>query len=230
MKITKRQLQRIIREMHPRSAADDAYVAELEDKEEELATQIRHASKDIYGTKDHYDLRGKSIEELEDILYDLANSQEQRYLDDEARTEIEDEMGYDSELSRTEMAPRRQGMSRRPRGSKSQRRMESKVKVTKNLLQKIIREELGMDMPLPSLDLDYTMPEEKPRDMGHGGSAKMAKGQLFHIAKNSQSLHDQLMDEDQLPEWAQSKIAVIKSMLDAVHDHLNYKIHRNENE
>ena len=112
-----------------------------EKKTEELATQIRHASKDIYGTKDHYDLRGKSVEELEDILYDLANSQEQRYLYDEARTEIEDEMGYDSELSSAEMAPRRQGMSRRPSGSKSQRRMESKVKVTKNLLQKIIREE-----------------------------------------------------------------------------------------
>ena len=126
MKITKRQLRRIIKEMHPRAAADDAYVAELE--RDELATQIRHASKDIYGTKDHYDLRGKSVEELEDILYDLANSQEQRYLDDEARTEMDDEMGYDSELSRAEMAPRRQGMRRRPGGSKAQRRMEGKLR------------------------------------------------------------------------------------------------------
>ena len=141
MRITKRQLRKIIREMHPRAAADDAYVAELEEKEDELATQIRHASKDIYGTKDHYDLRGKSIEELEDILYDLANSQEQRYLDDEARIEMEDEMGYDSELSRAEMAPRRQGMSRRPAGSKSQRRMENKVRITKKQLQRIIKEE-----------------------------------------------------------------------------------------
>ena len=141
MKITKKQLRRIIREMHPRAAADDAYVAELEEKEDELATQIRHASKDIYGTKDHYDLRGKSVEELEDILYDLANSQEQRYLDDEARTEMEDEIGYDSELSRAEMAPHRQGMSRRPSGSKSQRRMESKVRITKKQLQRIIKEE-----------------------------------------------------------------------------------------
>ena len=145
MKITKRQLRRIIKEeilkeMHPRAAADDAYVAELEEKEDELATQIRHASKDIYGTKDHYDLRGKSVEELEDILYDLANSPEQRYLDDEARIEMEDEMGYDSELSRAEMAPRRQGMSRRPSGSKSQRRMES-IRQIKQKIRKILSEE-----------------------------------------------------------------------------------------
>ena len=145
MKITKRQLRRIIKEeilkeMHPRAAADDAYAAELEEKEDELATQIRHASKDIYGTKDHYDLRGKSVEELEDILYDLANSPEQRYLDDEARIEMEDEMGYDSELSRAEMAPRRQGMSRRPSGSKSQRRMES-IRQIKQKIRKILSEE-----------------------------------------------------------------------------------------
>ena len=141
MKITKRQLRKIIREMHPRAAADDAYVADLEEKEDELATQIRHASKDIHGYKDHYDLRGKSVEELEDILYDLASSQEHQYIDDEARIEMEDEMGYDSELSRAEMAPRRQGMSRRPSGSKSQRRMESKVRITKNQLRRIIKEE-----------------------------------------------------------------------------------------
>ena len=145
MKITKRQLRRIIKEeilkeMHPRAAADDAYAAELEEKEDELATQIRHASKDIYGTKDHYDLRGKSVEELEDILYDLANSPEQKYLDDEVRTEMEDEMGYDSELSRAEMSPRRQGMGRRPSGSKSQRRMESIRNIKRKIREILARE------------------------------------------------------------------------------------------
>ena len=98
-------------------------------------------------------------------------------------------------------------------------------------LRKIIREELEeLDM-LPSISLDYTPPrKDLPRSFGSGGDAKMAKGQLFHIAKNAQSLHDKLNDEDQLPEWAQSKIAVMKSMLDAVYDHLDYKIHREEHE
>jgi len=127
MKVSKQELKKMIKEM-----------IGAEDHRDELATQIRHASKDIYGTKDHYDLRGKSVEELEDILYDLANSPEQQYLDDEARIEMEDKMGYDSELSRAEMAPRRQGMSRRPGGSKSQRRME-----TISRIKKIIDEALS---------------------------------------------------------------------------------------
>jgi len=147
MKITKNQLRRIIREekarlvkeLHPRAAADDAYVADLERQEDELATQIRHASKDIYGTKDHYDLHGKSVEELEDILYDLANSQEQRYMDDVDRDEMEDRMGRDQELSRAEMAPRRQGMSRRPGGSKSQRRMEVVSRIRESIRRLKIR-------------------------------------------------------------------------------------------
>ena len=151
VRITRQRLRRIIREEQNRlsemdrdtlMAQDAEYYADqfADDPREELATQIRHASKDIYGTKDHYDLRGKSVEELEDILYDLANSPEQRYMDDEAQYEMEDEMGRDYDLSKAEMAPRRQGMSRRPGGSKSQRRMENKMKVTKKQLQKIIRE------------------------------------------------------------------------------------------
>ena len=142
MKITKRQLRKIIREMHPRAAADDAYVADLEKKEDELATQIRHASKDIHGRKDVYDLEGKSVEELEDILYDLANSPEQQEMDDMGRDEIEDRMGRDQELSRAEMAPRRQGMGRRPAGIKSQRRMEGTMRISKRELKRIIKEEL----------------------------------------------------------------------------------------
>lgn len=216
MKITKRQLRRIIREekkglwanIHakkkrgeksdPRSKEYQAAkkagqkinkeadsiqeLGHIGDPRDELATQIRHASKDIYGTKDHYDLRGKSMEELEDILYDLSNSPEQRYLDDEARIEMEDEMGYDSELSRAEMAPRRQGMSRRPGGSKSQRRMESKIKITKNQLRKIIREELiremaeGQDLsrPIPIDDLQFV-------DDGYGSMMMPGVGHSYSV-------------------------------------------------
>jgi len=158
MKITRKQLRKIISEMARETGhaafvkafdaaykqPDGSYRGHPDDPEEhrdELATQIRHASKDIYGMKDHYDLRGKSIEELEDILYDLANSPEQKYMDDEARYEMEDEMGYDSELSGLEKAPKRQGMKRRHAGSKSQRIKENKMKITKRQLRRIIREE-----------------------------------------------------------------------------------------
>ena len=150
MRITKRQLRQIIREMHPRAAADNAYVAELERKEE-LADQIRMASKDVHGRKDVYDLENKTVEEMEDILYDLGNSQEQQAMDDMDRDEMEDRMGRDQELSRAEMAPRRQGMGRRPSGSKSQRRMES-LKLTKKQLKNLIREMLESNGALASLD------------------------------------------------------------------------------
>jgi len=195
MKITKRQLRRIIREMHPRAAADDAYVAELE-KKEELATQIRNASKDILGRKDFYDLEGKSIEELEDILYDLANSQEQQEIDDIARDEIEDEMGRDYELSRAEMSPSRQGMRRRPAGSKSQRRMETVErirKIVKESLNEIDRDAM-MDMEareragdLEAQDLSKPIPIDDLRFMdeeGYGAMMFPGTGFSYSVREN----------------------------------------------
>ena len=120
MKITKRQLRRIITEL-----------GLIGDPRDELANQIRMASKDVHGRKDVYDLEGKTMEELEDILYDLNNSDVIRSLQKMDRDEMEDQMGRDQELSRAEMAPRYQGMGRRPSGSKSQRRMETISRIKK---------------------------------------------------------------------------------------------------
>ena len=63
---------------------------------------------------------------------------------------------------------------------------------------------------------------------GNGGSARMAKGQLFQIGRMAQSLHDKLNDDDEIPEWVQSKIAVIEDNMDAVADHLGYKLYRSD--
>lgn len=155
MKITKRQLQRIIREEKTRilkefgSEEYGRQTREFEpipgidadDPREELANQIRMASKDVHGRKDVYDLEGKTMEELEDILYDLNDSDVVRSLQKMDRDEMEDHIGRDQELSRAEKAPRSQGMGRRPAGRKSQRRMENKMRITKKQLQRIIREE-----------------------------------------------------------------------------------------
>ena len=65
---------------------------------------------------------------------------------------------------------------------------------------------------------------------GHGGSAKMAKSQLFKLAKSAQSIHDRLVDDDELPEWVQSKIAVMADNMNSVADHLDYKIHVQEDD
>ena len=85
------------------------------------------------------------------------------------------------------------------------------MKITKRQLKGLIKEACG-DISL-----------EKPEIYGHGGKARMAKSQLFQIATDAAELHDMLNEEDELPEWVQSKIAVMAHSMDAVFDHLEYK-------
>ena len=66
--------------------------------------------------------------------------------------------------------------------------------------------------------------EEEPQVLGGGGTARMAKQHLYQLATTAQSLHDKLDDDDELPEWCQSKIAVAESSIDAVAEHLGYKM------
>jgi hypothetical protein len=77
---------------------------------------------------------------------------------------------------------------------------------------------------------DMVGPVDEPAVMGDGGTAKTARSQLFHIAKEAQSLHDRLDDSDELPEWVQGKIAVVSDNLDAVVQHLEYKLHKHNSE
>lgn len=69
-------------------------------------------------------------------------------------------------------------------------------------------------------------PEEASRDMGDGGPAGMARGQLFTVAQKAQSLHDRLRDDDELPEWVQSKVAVVHDYMSTIDDFLGYKMFR----
>ena len=85
------------------------------------------------------------------------------------------------------------------------------MKITKKQLRQLITEACG----------DVTMAE--PEVYGHGGKARMAKSQLFQIATDAAELHDMLNEEDELPEWVQSKIAVMAHSMDAVFDHIEYK-------
>jgi len=107
------------------------------------------------------------------------------------------------------------------------------ISFTRNQLRQILIQELSLAKQEPqaldaeglsSMIMDLVGGEEEPRVMGHGGAAGMAKQQLQQIASSAQSLHDTLNDEDELPEWVQSKIAVAEASIDAVHDHLSYKM------
>jgi hypothetical protein len=144
-------------------------------------------------------------------------------------------------------APKRQGMGRRPTAVKAQRQWESKMKVKRSQLERIIQEELdNWVRPDPektarAINRTSIEPEDavgwiedlvphledaddEGRIMGHGGTAKMAKSQLFTVARIAQSLQDRLQDEDEIPEWVQSKVAAMVDDVHEIADHLDYKM------
>jgi hypothetical protein len=74
--------------------------------------------------------------------------------------------------------------------------------------------------------VDRSVKHLSGRDMGEGGPARMAKGQLFNIAKKAQSLHDTLSDDDTLPEWVQAYVNSAFDYMGTIDDYLSYKMHR----
>lgn len=71
--------------------------------------------------------------------------------------------------------------------------------------------------------------DEGGRDLGYGeGEGRMSKAALDKLARYSQSLHDKIHDDDDLPEWVQSKIAVSAENIGKVYHYLDYKMKRME--
>lgn len=71
--------------------------------------------------------------------------------------------------------------------------------------------------------------DEGGRDLGYGeGEGRMSKAALDKLARYSQSLHDKIRDDDDLPEWVQSKIAVSAENIGKVYHYLDYKMRRME--
>jgi hypothetical protein len=87
------------------------------------------------------------------------------------------------------------------------------MKITKKQLRELVEAACG----------SVSLEKDDGNVYGHGGTARMAKSQLFQIATDAAELHDMLDEKDELPEWAQSKIAVMADSIDAVFDHLEYK-------
>ena len=111
---------------------------------------------------------------------------------------------------------------------------ESMIRVTREQFIKMLREEMQLAAAEPTeldagglagviADIVGTIDSE-PQMMGDGGKARMAKQQLQQLASDAQSLHDKLNDDDEIPEWTQSKIAVAEDNIGAVKDHLGYKM------
>ena len=56
----------------------------------------------------------------------------------------------------------------------------------------------------------------------------MTRSQLYKVANYAQELHDMLNDEDDLPEWVQSKISVMDNDIGKIKHYLEYKILRDK--
>lgn len=92
-----------------------------------------------------------------------------------------------------------------------------KFRVTKHQLRKIIKEEIST----------LQMAEPQGRDFDYGkGEGKMTRSQLHHVAEYASHLHEMIRDDDDLPEWVQSKIAVMASDIGKIKHYLEYKILR----
>ena len=106
------------------------------------------------------------------------------------------------------------------------------MKITRAKLRNIIREQLSLEDVIEEiLPTDDHGHDEAGRDFGYGeGEGRMTKSQLDKLARYSQSLHDKLLDDDDLPEWVQSRIAVASSNISKVYHYLDYKMKRMEQE
>ena len=243
MKITKRQLRRIIKEESQFSptAQEEAekinaqtgagYVTDQEFwakrgivTGEDLALSVLDQTysdlyKEIHGirprhpTYDSIDQYSAAIAEL-DQYYDSLVAEKQIEIERQQRIEKERQELAElmpGEFEREDL-PMRSGMGRR---------MESVMRINKRQLRKLIKEQI---------EIVADEVADEAEIYGHGGTSKMAKSQLFQISKDAQSLHDRLNDEDELPEWVQSKLAVMADNMDAISGHLDYKIHRHDTE
>lgn len=79
------------------------------------------------------------------------------------------------------------------------------MKITTERLKEIIKEELG-----------------QMRSPEYNGEASMMKSQLYKISNYARELHNMIGDNDNLPEWMQSKIAQIDQMIGSVKHALEY--------
>lgn len=97
------------------------------------------------------------------------------------------------------------------------------MKLSENQLRVLIREAIEI------IQLDDI--EEDGRELGHDdNNGRMAKSQLFKIAKYAQSLHDTLRDDDEIPNWAFGKISVMSNDIGKIKHFLDYKIKRVESD
>ena len=98
------------------------------------------------------------------------------------------------------------------------------MKISKEKLQKIIKEELqmaqnGSEMPYSGPKMGSKMDQNH-----HDLEGDMAKNQLFNIAKYSIAMMKALEDDQELEAWVQSKLTLAQDYLGKVKHYLEYEL------
>ena len=94
------------------------------------------------------------------------------------------------------------------------------MKISKQKLQKIIKEELEMAQNAPEMPYSGPKTGSKIDDL----EGEMAKDQLLHIAKYAISLAGALEDNQELEGWVQSKITLAKDYVSKVRHYLENEL------
>ena len=122
------------------------------------------------------------------------------------------------------------------------------MKVTKSQLRKMIISEMEVllddtlihpekvNRKCPRCGTDHSgsckTDHEHGRNLSYGHikssdrEGRSTKKQLYFLAKSAQSLHDILHDDDDLPEWVQSKISRAADKVQSAHQYIEYKLNR----
>lgn len=102
------------------------------------------------------------------------------------------------------------------------------MKINKQKLIQIIKEEISFVSSQPMLPVStgtasYPIPAPKPDSIDPDGyEGRMAKTNLFKIEEYARSLQGMIADNENLEPWAQEKIAVAASMIEAVAHYMQY--------
>ena len=93
------------------------------------------------------------------------------------------------------------------------------MKISKNRLKQIIQEEMEMiSMEEPHVHDDTCGHTDGEYDQ----EGYMTKSQLFKIGEYAMKLHDMIDNDDNLPEWMQSKVSQMSQMIGDVLHALDY--------
>ena len=94
------------------------------------------------------------------------------------------------------------------------------MKISKEKLQKIIKEELEMAQDVPEMSYSGSKMGAKIDDL----EGEMAKNQLLHIAKYAIAIASKLDDNQELEGWVQSKVTLAKDYVSKVKHYLENEL------